>query len=321
MKMIQFNTFSTSFSNGIKLQLDSKNHAVTLIITNLPAHRSFDEIGIFVTDEFGRAHNREYLKRNTEINYSLPLLNVGAYYLNVYRLISKSFTGSEYSSYLHEQDIAIEIQNDRSVRFKNSPVYRHNFDVINNFRSDKSFLQDCLKPTSASQSDDRRIKDLSTSITKSHLFTINKIRAIHDWIAGNIYYDMDSLKNGNYKNIDSSAVGTLLTRKSVCQGYSDLSVAMLRAAGIPAMGLSCFALGLSTDKRWTPQILGSSETNHRITAAYCDQRWVIMDITWDSDNQYINDVFTKKTGLGTHYKYFDVTTPFLSSSHRLASDF
>ena len=123
--------------------------------------------------------------------------------------------------------------------------------------------------------------------------------------------------------MDSSALGTLSSKKSVCQGYSDLSVALLRAAGIPAMALSCFALGISIEKKWTPQILGSTETNHCITAAFGEKhkRWMIMDITWDSDNEYVNGTFKSKSGLGKHHKYFDVTIPFLSFTHRLSTNF
>ena len=128
---------------------------------------------------------------------------------------------------------------------------------------------------------------------------------------------MDALISGNYQNMDTSALGTLQSKRSVCQGYSDLSVALLRAIGIPAIGLSCFALGISTDKKWTPHILNSTETNHRITAAFTQNRCLLMDITWDSDNEYKNGVFGNKSGMGRTYKYFDVTIPFLSFSHRL----
>ena len=61
----------------------------------------------------------------------------------------------------------------------------------------------------------------------------------------------------------------------------------------------------------------NKETNHRITMAFTQNRWLIMDITWDSDNEYKNGVFGNKSGMGRTYKYFDVTIPFLSFSHRL----
>jgi transglutaminase-like putative cysteine protease len=307
---------NTSHNINTNIQLSIVKETVE--ITNLPISSSFDEIMLFLIDDYGNEYNKKDFDRSGKIRLNFSNLTAGIYYFQLYRVAKKSFLQRQYWSYLDSQDIPIVIKNDRSIKFKTSPVYIHNFNIFNKFRTDKAFLVDCLQPTPQSQSDNDKIKTLARNITQNNALEYHKIRSIHDWIADNIYYDMDTFYSGNFQNADTSALGTLLSKRSVCQGYSDLSVAMLRAIGIPATGLSCFALGISTEKKWTTQILNSSETNHRITMAYTQNRWLIMDITWDSDNEYKNGVFSSKSGMGRTYKYFDVTIPFLSFSHRLA---
>lgn len=303
----------TSCNSKINTQLSIKKGAV--VISNLPFSRSFDEIMLFIVDDNGNEYGKMYIKRQANIYFDLSQLKAGMYYFQLYRKLPNE---NQYWSYLYDQNIPIHIHYDRTIKFKISPVYKHNADIFNTFRTDKTFLLDCLKPSNESQSNDLEIIKLSDLITKNSNSEYIKIRQIHDWIATNIYYDMDAFYDKSHRNIDTSALGTLSSKRSVCQGYSDLSVALLRAVGIPAMGLSCYALGISTVKKWTTQILNSTETNHRITMAFVKNRWLLLDITWDSDNVYKNGVFENKSGLGHTYKYFDVTIPFLSFSHRLS---
>ena len=125
---------------------------------------------------------------------------------------------------------------------------------------------------------------------------------------------------GQYKYNDSSAIATLKARRGVCQGISNLTVAMLRSIGIVAYGLSCYALGISTTGGWDTVENMKALPNHQMTIAYVDNRWMIMDVTWDSDNIYINGKYTQKSGCGVSHKYFDNTIPFLSYTHRLMTN-
>ena len=302
----------TSHCKKTCIQISIRNESI--IISNLPVSRSFDEIMLWVKDDSNNEYGKITIKRQSKIEFDLSSLNPGMFYFQLYR---KTKLENQYSSYLFDQNIPVIIHYNRAIKFKISPVYQHNVDFASKFRTDKSFLDDCLKPTNQNQSDHQQIISLTKTVTNNCNSDYNKIRNIHNWVADNIYYDMDAFNSQNYQTMDASALGTLLTRRSVCQGYSDLSIAMLRSIGIPAIGLSCYALGISTDKAWNTQTLMKTESNHRITAAFVNKRWIIMDVTWDSDNEYINGVFRNKSGLGHSYKYFDVTLPFLSFSHRL----
>lgn len=41
-----------------------------------------------------------------------------------------------------------------------------------------------------------------------------------------------------------------------------------------------------------------------------------MDITWDSDNKYENECYTKRNGEGVSRKYFDTTLEMISNTHK-----
>ena len=171
-------------------------------------------------------------------------------------------------------------------------------------------------PSLTSKIIEPEIAILSRNITIGLLSNYQKILAIYDWVASEIYYDFDSLNNGTYVKNDHSALGVLKSRKTVCQGYTNLMVALLLAIGIPAKGLSCFSLGISTNGGWELEENLMAESNHIIPIAFYSNRWIIMDVTWDSDNEFINGKFIKKSGIKVSRKYFDTTLEFISNTHR-----
>ncbi|UYU47151.1 transglutaminase domain-containing protein [Bacteroides salyersiae] len=155
-------------------------------------------------------------------------------------------------------------------------------------------------------------RDLANSITRYDNSEYNKILSVHDWIAKNIFYDYDSLNDGSYKNtpLEKTAITALRNRRCVCQGYTDLSVALLRSIGIPAMGICCWAVGECNDD----EALNQNRSNHIFTAAFCGGNWMLCDITWDSMNRYENDSYDEDKKLS--HTYFDATVQFLSYTHR-----
>lgn len=113
--------------------------------------------------------------------------------------------------------------------------YQHNIDFFSKISIDDSFLKSKLRLTTSVPGALPKITNLAKRLTKYCQSSYDKVLAIHDWIARNISYDYDSLEDGTYKDmpIERSAIDTLLSRKGVCQGYTDLSIALLRAVGIP----------------------------------------------------------------------------------------
>jgi hypothetical protein len=77
------------------------------------------------------------------------------------------------------------------------------------------------------QSDDSTLIRLASDITRGQRYAHEAANAILSWIADNLVFDASI-------TVPSDALSALRYRKAYCVGYSNLAVAMLRAAGIPA---------------------------------------------------------------------------------------
>ena len=172
-----------------------------------------------------------------------------------------------------------------------------------------------LLPSEYIESDNEAIIDLAEEITQKYTDDLAKARAIHDWVCNNIWYNLD-FDTERYVALASgeTALITLERRYGLCQGYANLTVALLRAAGIPAKYVKgrakpsgSFALNDVTDSG-----------NHAWTEALIDGRWVIIDTTWDSGNQWKNSRKYISMGLMDR-KYFDISLKDFSKDHRIDS--
>jgi len=126
----------------------------------------------------------------------------------------------------------------------------------------------------------------------------DKLKAIHDWVSDNIYYDYNLI----YNHIGSTSVlGTYLFKSSVSTGYANLTAALCQAAGIPCRVVSGYAVGVGTDSMYSSiweayeQYLVDGDleafqqnvgTNHDWNEAFVNGRWIIVDTTWDSGNEH-----------------------------------
>ena len=106
-----------------------------------------------------------------------------------------------------------------------------------------------------------------------------------------------------------SAVDILKYKRSVCEGYANLTIALLRAIGIPAI----LVIGNAIYGLWAEADISYDESNHAWVEAYIDNRWVIIDTTWDSANKWENGVISN-TGMASHH-YFDISIEMFSYNH------
>ena len=155
------------------------------------------------------------------------------------------------------------------------------------------------------------VKSKAAEITVNIEGDYEKILAIHDWVAQNIYYDLDDYYGRTTHNKYDAAT-VLSTRKSVCEGYASLTAALLRAVGIPAKTVYGYALGIGSTK---PIMEGVR--NHAWTEAFADGRWVILDTTWDSYNEWENGRISVSKGLIEDRPYFDPDLVDFSLDHRI----
>jgi transglutaminase-like putative cysteine protease len=161
------------------------------------------------------------------------------------------------------------------------------------------------------ESERKQIEDLANKITKDAKSDYEKILKINDWVAQNIYYNWDDYTTGTYGRTD--AYGTLESRKSVCQGYAELTDALLRVVGIPSRLVTGYALGIGTSGEWND--VNHTQPNHVWNEVFVDSRWIILDTAWNSGNKYENKTFNEGT---MNYRYFDPSLEVFSYTHKIA---
>lgn len=299
---------SLEISKGINAaKLLSVNN--NIIFQVVPKELRGCDLMLFLSDSFGKEINKQVFAKPTGVVYEIPQLPHGIYFFNVF---CRKGNGNLFWGYFYNNDILLEISS-KGVSFMYSP-----YGLANSIKytdlTRKAHERDGY--TFRFQMINRELKTLSEEIVKGIHFNYAKILAIHDWIANNIFYDVDALNSGSYKYSDSSAITTLRSRKGVCQGYTNLSIALFRTIGIPAFEIPCYALGISTSGGWSNENNQTTVANHVISAAYDMNRWILMDITWDSDNILERGVRKQKTGRGLSRKYFDPSIQYLSNTHR-----
>lgn len=191
-------------------------------------------------------------------------------------------------------------------------VFFHNAHFIRKLPTTNEFLNLCKRNTQTFQSQSPQIIRLSHGIVSFNDDPYVKVQKIHDWIISHIYYDKDVVKNGIYLQMNISALESLLNKRCVCSGYSNLLVAILRSVGIPAIGVTCI-----TKSSFVLQEEKENSINHEICMAYVKSKWMIIDATWDSSNVFENGKFITSTNNVVSRKYYDCDLKTISQTHRL----
>lgn len=139
----------------------------------------------------------------------------------------------------------------------------------------------------------------------------DKARAIHEYVANLIHYDLDY---ANHLSPSTYVTAEEVFDKeiAVCEGYSNLTIALLRSVGIPAIFVEGYALGINGNASDWDRV-DKTSSNHAWVEAYVDGRWIVMDPTWDSKNTFEGG---KKTEMKSDfYRFFDMSPEMLASTH------
>lgn len=143
-----------------------------------------------------------------------------------------------------------------------------------------------LMPSRGIQSDASEISKLANDLTRGKKNDRAKAKAIYEFVAKTVKYDVQKLENDAFR-LDDSALKTLDTEKGVCQDYAFLTVALLRSIGIEARYIG-----------GTAQSGTSGGERHAWVEAKVDGDWLVMDPTWGAgyvqDGQFVahyNDHF------------------------------
>lgn len=276
---------------------EDKNKAYLLVQVNNA------DTGAKKTDKAGRiGSDGQY-----NLRLSLGSLPKGEYYVDVY---GNDERYNYYTSIVLSS--VILKKTDDGLYFEAAPVYGQNLRIHNGNQLADSDYE--MTPSTNSKGEFiTAISDLSEEITGGISNDYEKVQAIHDWVAENIYYDKDFL-NGKTKRSNIKSIEVLNNKYAVCSGYSNLTNDLLAAAGIPSRQVLGYALGVTEDGGWDDVKQQSMEPNHVWNEVYVDEQWIIIDATWDSSNNYEAGKFTE--GAGVSQLYFDVSMPFFSNTHK-----
>lgn len=241
---------------------------------------------------------------------SLKGLSAGVKWVNVY-IVGNGKTEWNYFSVIEgerfDERIALrygpgsyqfQILTSKNVDKQGQYAVEHQGTFHNSF----SKVLDAIAPSTQVQSDSPEIIELAQSITQGFQTDLEKTKAIHDWVASHIPYDVDAYFSGTYVSKDWDALTVLKKKKAICFGYSNLVAALNRAVGIEAKVIigdaNVYQVG------WTP---------HAWNKVLADGRWVSMDVTWDAGHVD----FVKKTfQFALQHKYFDPSAMDFALTHR-----
>ena len=280
-----------------------------LTVTNLPDTTKFGTLMISILNSEGNSAIKQSVKRDGNGNATLPLsrLSNGYYYVELFFSVGNNL----YNSYIYGNDLRFS-WNNGSGTFVSPPNLENNKKVYENGRSDNAALAYYLEQTDTVQSSSEEIIKLANEITKGITDDYSKAYAIHGWVCENIWYDWDSAAIGLHMNTD--ALIALARKRTVCTGYSNLMAALLRASGIPAKVVG----GTSKTSAWANSQLSGDVKNHFWNEAYVGGRWIIIDATWDSGNDYRGGTYEASDGL-YYSRFFDVTLEAFSLDHYIGA--
>lgn len=173
-----------------------------------------------------------------------------------------------------------------------------NLEDFTKLRGDSEAMAFALTPYYADDPASQKIIDAKAAeITKGLTDPYEKAKAIFDWVTYNVAYAYE----GKY---DSDPIWVLNNKTSICVGYTNLTNALLRSVGIPAL----FTTGAAGHGP-------NSMYNHGWTTAFIDQRPVMIDSTWGSWNTFENGKFNWKDYNSP--SWFDVSLHKFSETHNI----
>lgn len=299
-------SFTTSYYKNafLKIDISSQN---TIVINGKGNLRS-GYLWVRINDSKGNTVKSHMIATNSDGSfYSSEYISLGAGAYQITLLMGQQHYGY-FASSLPEIPMIIE---NGEVFILLPEVYIKN--VILFLAGRKDAREKYLGESYGIQCKDKRIVELAESITAGAASEYEKILAVHDWVAQNIAYDTVAFYARTYHPSNQDALTTLKNRKAVCQGYSNLTVALLRAAKIKAGVISGVCLGYGFEKQWSR--IDKNKVNHVWNEAYAEGRWVMMDVTWDSGNIGEDKAFHPRFS----HTYFDASLEMLSFDHLILS--
>lgn len=195
----------------------------------------------------------------------------------------------------------------------------------------QSLKNDYTKPTKYWPANNTQIKQKAQEITLGKNSVAEKVKAINDYVIQTLNYNNEKIKY----NIRQGGLEALNDPNNVvCLEYSDLSISLLRAAGIPAR--MPVGYGYSGDLKKSPSV---SDSLHSWVQAYIPNNgWINLDPTWGEkfNNFGISDIdhlafaiwgandsqppAITAEGVDTNYQYEEVSLSYTDTIPTISND-
>lgn len=195
----------------------------------------------------------------------------------------------------------------------------------------QSIKNDYTKPTKYWPANNTQIKQKAQEVTQGKNSVAEKVKAINDYVIQTLNYNNEKIKY----NIRQGGLEALNDPNNVvCLEYSDLSISLLRAAGIPAR--MPVGYGYSGDLKKSPSV---SDSLHSWVQAYIPNNgWINLDPTWGEkfNNFGISDIdhlafaiwgandsqppAITAEGIDTNYQYEEVSLSYTDTIPAISND-
>lgn len=199
-------------------------------------------------------------------------------------------------------------------------------DMGHELRNGKAYTSTGKKKLTSSEK--KTIKAFSKTITKGAETDYEKLLAIHDYLAKNLYYDQPYNDADKTKKLQMAKAGkvtlspyTLVVRlkngkkaKTVCNGFSALFAALARSQGIPCRLVNGRSINLKNtnwNKLSTKELATST---HTWNEAYVNGHWITIDVTRDCSNDYLTTGYVKASPVIYRYSGFDASEESFASA-------
>jgi len=146
------------------------------------------------------------------------------------------------------------------------------------------------------------LPDVVNKLTAGITDSFTKTKVIHDWICDNIAYDA-KMYFGLTRYTGQDYISVIKKKMGVCAGYAALFNKMCSLAGIESIIINGYSKGFG----YTGNI--DSGPDHDWNAVKINNKWYLVDVTWDAGHLY-RRIFIKK--YTTNYLFLD-SRPFMYS--------
>ncbi len=317
------------FESEIPLHFGGGLHEIIVKVYNPENERYYDSANFFVDNRTDKQfvhieEYREYFERGITLTHPTPVESFD-YNGDTYRLAGEIDPDAPGADEITHMIVKTEYENEEATYYLPVEDYRFDEEIWFRFGEGEYKItvnvpelghegggffrfngvvhlthhvhdvedQRSLLPSRGIQSDHVDIQKLAEELTDGLSDEREKAKAVYQYVAENISYDVKKFREDLFE-LDDSALKTLEEQKGVCQDYAFLAVALLRSIDMEAHYVSGYAGG-----------------RHAWVEVKVDDDWLEMDPTWGSG--YVDGeefVF--------HYNedYFDPEPDFFEETHQ-----